>query len=134
MIRKMKRRRFMKTLAVAPAAPALLAQAPAQPAATPAPPAGGRGGLGGPAPVAHLDLVNPDIVAEPEARFFNPAQFSALQRLSNLLMPPLRGNPGALDAGVPEFLDFLISVSPADRQTLYRNGLDGLNQKAKKQF
>jgi hypothetical protein len=134
----------MKTLAVAPAAPALLAQAPAQqpapPAAPPPPPAGaragGRGGPGGgaPAPVAQLNVVNPDTVAEPEARFFTPAQFSALQRLSNLLMPPLRGNPGALDAGVPEFLDFLTSVSPADRQALYRNGLDALNSRAKKQF
>ena len=84
--------------------------------------------------MTHLDVVNPDTVAEPEARFFAPAQFSALQRLSNLLMPPLRGNPGALDAGAPEFLDFLVSASPADRQTLYRNGLDGLNARAKKQF
>ncbi len=84
--------------------------------------------------MARLDVVNPDTVAEPEARFFAPAQFSALQRLSNLLMPPMRGNPGALDAAAPEFLDFLISVSPADRQTLYRNGLDGLNARAKKQF
>jgi hypothetical protein len=134
----MQRRRFMKTLAVAPAAPALLAQAPARPPAPaqqpapPAPPAAGA--RGGPAPVARLDVVNPDTVAEPEARFFAPAQFSALRRLSNLLMPPLRGNPGALDAAAPEFLDFLISVSPADRQTLYRNGLDGLNARAKKQF
>lgn len=141
----MQRRRFMKTLAVVPAAPVLLAQAPAPQPATPTLPAGpppaearggGRGGPGGggPAPVAHLDVVNPDIVADPEARFFTPAQFSALQRLSNLLMPPMRGNPGAIDAGVPEFLDFLISVSPADRQTLYRNGLDALNSRAKKQF
>jgi hypothetical protein len=134
----MQRRRFMKTLAVVPAAPVLLAQAPAQPPvpaqqpAPPAPPAAGA--RGGPAPTPHLDVVNSDTVAEPEARFFAPAQFSALQRLSNLLMPPLRGNPGALDAGVPEFIDFLISVSPADRQTLYRTGLEGLNAKAKKQF
>ena len=49
-------------------------------------------------------------------------------------MPPLRGNPGALDAAAPEFLDFLIGVSPADRQALYRNGLDALNARAKKQF
>jgi hypothetical protein len=50
------------------------------------------------------------------------------------LVPPLKGNPGALDAQAPEFLDFLLSVSPADRQLTYRNGLDGLNNQAKKQF
>jgi hypothetical protein len=54
--------------------------------------------------------------------------------LSGLIQPPLRGNPGALDCGVPEFLDFLIGVSPADRQQLYRGGLDALNTQAKKQF
>lgn len=79
-------------------------------------------------------MVNPDIVAEPETRFFTPMQFATLRKLSALLMPPLRGNPGALDAGTPEFLDFLIGVSPADRQALYRTGLDVLNTRAKKQF
>ncbi|MEI9976828.1 MAG: gluconate 2-dehydrogenase subunit 3 family protein [Ignavibacteriota bacterium] len=50
------------------------------------------------------------------------------------MQPPLKGNPGALDCGVPEFIDFLIGVSPADRQQLYRNGLETLNLHAKKQF
>jgi hypothetical protein len=38
-------------------------------------------------------------------------------------MPPFNGRPGAIEAGVPRFLDFLLSQSPADRQTLYRQGL-----------
>ena len=42
----------------------------------------------------------------------------------------MRGNPGALDCGTPEFLDFLISESPADRKLLYRGGLDALNANA----
>ncbi len=79
-------------------------------------------------------MVSPDNVAEPETRFFTAAQFAALRKLSDLLMPPMRGNPGALDAAAPEFLDFLVGVSPADRQALYRNGLDALNARAKKQF
>jgi len=49
-------------------------------------------------------------------------------------MPPMRGNPGAIECGAPEFLDFLIGASPADRQRLYRNGLDMLNAHARKQF
>jgi len=123
----MKRRRFMTTLVAAPAAaPALFAQPPApQPAQQPAGPS---------ALDIKLDVVSPDNVAEPETRFFTPAQFAALRKLSDLLMPPLRGNPGALDAAAPEFLDFLVGVSPADRQALYRNGLDALNARARKQF
>jgi hypothetical protein len=46
----------------------------------------------------------------------------------------MRGNPGATECGAPEFLDFLIGVSPADRQKLYRTGLDNLNARARKQF
>jgi hypothetical protein len=135
----MKRRSFMRTLVAAPAAaPALLAQqpAPVPPAVAPAPTgrgAGGRGAAGAAAQDIKLDVVSPDNVAEPETRFFTAAQFNALHKLSDLLMPPMRGNPGALDAAAPEFLDFLIGVSPADRQALYRNGLDALNARAKKQ-
>jgi hypothetical protein len=81
-----------------------------------------------------LEVTDPDAVAAPVARFFTPLQFSALRRLSGLIQPPLKGNPGALECGAAEFLDFLIGVSPADRQQLYRNGLDTLNAQAKKQF
>jgi len=81
-----------------------------------------------------LEVTPPDTAGETVARFFTPAQFAALRRLSAIIQPPMRGNPGALDCNVPEFIDFLIGVSPADRQQLYRNGLDALNAHAKKQF
>jgi hypothetical protein len=84
--------------------------------------------------VPELKVVEADLAAETTQHFFDAEQFAALQKLGSVLVPPLKGNPGALDAHVPEFLDFLISVSPADRQTLYRNGLDGLNGQAKKKF
>src|SRR5580700_4766773 len=132
----MRRRRFMQALVAAPAAP-LIAQQAAAPQASPTPPPpGGRGrgafGPGNGPPM--LEVTEPDTVAEPVARFFTPPQFAALRRLSGLIEPPLKGNLGALDCGVPEFLDFLIGVSPADRQQLYRTGLDTLNAQAKKQF
>ncbi len=138
----MKRRRFLTALAAAPAAPALLAQqrvqqrvqqsAESTPPAAPAPPANPPG-LGA-QNVRKIEVTVPDGVAEPEARFFNAPQFAALRRLSEVLMPPLKGNPGALDCGTPEFLDFLTGASPADRQQLYKNGLDALNASARKQF
>ncbi len=49
-------------------------------------------------------------------------------------MPPLKNNPGALDAKAPEFLDFLISVSPANRQKSYQFGLDHLDLQAKEKY
>src|SRR6185312_10100767 len=130
-IGRMKRRRFMQALAAAPAVPALAQQV------RPAPPSGGRssrGALGVEQGVKEFELTQPDAVADPAARFFTPAQFGALKKLSDALMPPMSGNPGAIECEAPEFLDFLIGVSPVEQQQLYRGGLDALNAKAKAKF
>jgi hypothetical protein len=76
----------------------------------------------------------PDIAAVTIAHFFAEQQMAALRKLSDVLMPALNSYPGALQAGTPEFIDFLIGVSPADHQHLYQSGLDRLNADAKKQF
>ena len=81
-----------------------------------------------------LEIAVAETAAEPISHFFTPAQFGALRRVSDILAPAGTASPGALAAQAPEFLDFLIGKSPADRQTLYRTGLDGLNSQAKKQF
>jgi hypothetical protein len=120
----------MQALAAAPAVPALAQQV--RPAGSAPAPAGGRGG--GRQGPALIDLASPDAVAETAARFFAPAQFSALTKLCDALMPPMGGNPGAVECGAPEFLDFLIGVSPADRRQLYRGGLDALNATAAAKF
>jgi hypothetical protein len=118
----MKRRRFIQALATTPVAPALLAQQARQvPQAAPS------------ADVS-LRYTAPDAAAEPVLRFFAAQQFATLRKLSDILIPPMNGSPGALEAKASEFLDFLLSQSPADRQQLYRNGLDGLNLQAKKRF
>jgi hypothetical protein len=118
----MKRRRFIQALAATPAAPALLAQQAQQIQQSP-PPA-----------EASLRYTVPDAAAEPVLHFFTAQQFAALRKLSDLLNPPMSGAPGALEAKAPEFLDFLLSQSSADRQQLYRIGLDGLNAQSRKRF
>lgn len=50
------------------------------------------------------------------------------------MAPATPGVPGAIEAEAAEFLDFLIGESPADRQALYRVGLDELNHRAQQQF
>ena len=67
-------------------------------------------------------------------RYFDDAQFSALQRICDLIVPAQNGRPGALDVEVPEFLDFHVSVSFEDRQQAYRAGLDALNFQARQLF
>lgn len=111
----MKRRRFIKTIASASALPAALA---AQ----------------GPTPEPVLELASFDDAADPLPSFFSAQQFAALTRVSELLFPRYNGLPGALDAGAPAFLDFLIGESPEADQKVYVDGLDALNFQAAMRF
>ncbi len=107
----MKRRRFVQSLPLLSSAPALLAQQ-------------------APKPTPALEVTLPDTVAKPVPHFFSPPQLAALRRLSDMVVPAIAGTPGALEAGAPEFLDFLIGASPLPRRALYRSGLDALNTRA----
>ena len=134
----MRRRNFVKSLAAVPAVPALMAQQ--QPAGQPAPgvpanptqPVEPPPQAGGELP--KFDIAVPDAAADMMPDFFTAQQFVALRKLCGILMPAINKAPGAIDARAPEFLDFLISRSPADRQQLYRAGLDALNAQARQQF
>ncbi len=134
----MRRRRFLTAIAAVPAVPALLAQQAAPQA--PAAPAGGRAGRGGgggrgaAADVPTIPLVQADEAAATTVRYFSAPQLAALRKLAGQLLPPVKDNIGALDCDSVEFLDFLIGHSPADRQQLYKGGLNALNATAQKQF
>jgi hypothetical protein len=126
----MKRRGFVRGLILAPAAQAALSaqQAPAAPPAAAAPPMRGAQGP------ARLKVTDADLTSETPQLYFSKDQFATLEKMAAVFMPPMKGNPGALDAQAPLFLDFLIRVSPADRQKLYKNGLDQLDAQAKQKF
>jgi hypothetical protein len=146
----MKRRDFVKAMVAASVAAkaALAQQAPAAgpgTAATPAPIAAPQRAPLAPGPVPWSEgllevgplpiaPVVPDAVAQTQAHFFSERQMATLSRLAEVLMPPLNGYPGALEAGTPEFLDFLIGESPAERQQTYRAGLDRLEAEARVRF
>jgi hypothetical protein len=121
----MKRRKFIQTLATTPA----LTVVPVAEAQQPAP--SNRLAEG---QMPKLEIAVADVAATTTQRFFNAQQFAALRKLSDLLMPALNGLPGALEAGAPEFLDFLIGAAPAERKQIYTAGLDLLNAQATKRF
>ncbi len=77
-----------------------------------------------------LATVVPDAAVDGAPHYFSAPQMAALKRLGDLLAPPIETRPGAAQAGAAEFLDFLLSQSPPDRQTLYRDGLDRLQADA----
>jgi hypothetical protein len=113
----MRRRRFTQSLLAVPTAAAL-------------PTASALWGQ----EIPKIEFAVPDVGAEPVPHFFAAPQMSALRRLSDLILPAINGTPGALDARAPEFLDFLIGQSPADRKQLYRAGLDALNSGARTKY
>jgi hypothetical protein len=81
---------------------------------------------------AKFDLTTADAVADPRHRFFSGAQYATLGRLCDLLGPAYNGRPSARQAEAPQFLDFLLSQSPAERQVLYAQGLDQLDINARR--
>jgi hypothetical protein len=133
----MKRRRFLRAIAVAPIGVAVSTAArgqspvtvPAAPPATPVNPP-----LRTIEDVPKIESTIPDAAAEMVPHFFNAGQFAALRKLCDLVMPALGGNPGALEAFAPEFLDFLIGSSPEERRRLYTTGLDTLNAQGAARF
>lgn len=109
----MRRRRVLQSLAAVPALPALYGQQ----AETP-----------------KLATAAADAVGDAARRYFSAPQYAALQKLGDLLVPAAAARPAASQAHDAEFLDFLISQSPPDRQSLYRNGLDRLQSDARSRF
>jgi Gluconate 2-dehydrogenase subunit 3 len=83
---------------------------------------------------AKLVLNSPDTVAGAVLRFFDAEGFTALRRLGEILAPARQNLPGAVEAEAAEFLDFLVGQSPADRQTLYRDGVAHLNRDARSRY
>jgi Gluconate 2-dehydrogenase subunit 3 len=128
----MKRRRFIQALAAAPAAPVLLAQQ--QPAQQPAPAPAAAEAAPPVAESAPLEFAIPEEGADPVSKFFSARQFATLKRMCDVLMPSGSGVPGAVEARVPEFMDFLIGDAPVDRQQLWLSGLDGLEYQSQSRF
>ncbi|MFN0101756.1 MAG: gluconate 2-dehydrogenase subunit 3 family protein [Bryobacteraceae bacterium] len=107
----MKRRTVFKSLALVPAVAAQTPPASNAPAAD---------------DVFKIDLTTADAVADPRHKFFTPRQYATLAKLCDLLGPAYNGRPSAKQAETPQFLDFLLAQSPAERQVLYVQGLDQL--------
>jgi hypothetical protein len=121
----MKRRQVIRSILSLPAITALPAAAQAPTPEKPAPRAD---------ETSKLAMTSADAVAAPSPAFFAPEQLRTLERLCDVLVPAADPKPGAKEAGVAAFLDFLIGRSPVDRQALYRHGLDRLNADAHARF
>jgi hypothetical protein len=118
----MRRRTVLRSLLAIPSVAALPAEAVAQDVKPPA------------TETPKTATNEADAASDPVIKTFSATQFAALRKLGEIVMPASQGAPGAVEAGAAEFLDFLIGVSPSDRVTLYKVGLDQLNKEAHQRF
>lgn len=56
-------------------------------------------------------------------KFFNAQQMALIATISEHIIPTDDHSPGALAAEVPQFIDLMISESPADTKKLWTDGL-----------
>lgn len=66
-------------------------------------------------------------------RFFTPHEYETVRVLADIVLPRDERSGSASDAGVPEFMDFLMMDQP-ERQTAMRGGLAWLDVEALKRF
>jgi gluconate 2-dehydrogenase gamma chain len=66
------------------------------------------------------------------ALFFNPAEYNTIDQLAELIIPKDE-SPGAHEAGVVEFIDFMVAHD-ADLQFPFRTGLEWLNAYATEKY
>jgi hypothetical protein len=73
-------------------------------------------------------LASPAVVNPVYApQFFTPSQFRTVELLAELILPAVPPAPGATEAGVAEFIDFMV-FSDTTLQTPFRDGLQWLDR------
>lgn len=66
-------------------------------------------------------------------QFFNEHEMETIAVLSNLILPPNEQAGGAVDAGVPDFVEFMAKDIP-ELQTTFRGGLMWLDHKSNTEY
>lgn len=74
----------------------------------------------------HIGNAAPQIKpAEYHPQFLTPAEFASVERLTEIIIPS-DATPGAKEAGVAEFIDFMVAIDPG-AQYGFRTGLTWLD-------
>jgi gluconate 2-dehydrogenase gamma chain len=77
----------------------------------------------------HSQMKPPAVPAAPYvAVFFTPDEYALISHITEMIIPAT-DTPGAIGAGVPQYIDLVVSQS-TDLQKRYREGMPWLNEKA----
>ena len=85
-----------------------------------------------PHPHTGVEMVEMD--TRSQLRFFTAAEMTSISLMADLIIPTDEQSPGAKDAGVPAFIDLMVSESSVETKNLWRNGLVAIDQLSKKEF
>jgi hypothetical protein len=66
-------------------------------------------------------------------RFFNAAEMATISVASGMIIPADEKSGGAVEAGVPAFIDLMVSTSPPEVRTLWRDGLKALDAESREE-
>jgi hypothetical protein len=80
----------------------------------------------------HVTLAQTPATVPYTPTFFTPGEYATLSRLVDVIIPPT-DTPGAAAAGVPEYVDRVVSLN-TEHQALMRAGLAWLEQQAHERF
>lgn len=72
--------------------------------------------------------------ADAPAHILNADQIRTLTALTEALIPADEHSPGAAAAGVPAYIDAVLSKSPEERKTLWIQGLAAIDRMAEREF
>jgi hypothetical protein len=67
-------------------------------------------------------------------RFFNAQEIATIAAISDLIIPSDEDSPGAVAAGVPAFIDLMVSESSADLKKLWNEGLIKIDKLSRERF
>jgi len=85
-------------------------------------------------PHPHTGVEMVDMDTRSQLRFFTPAEMTSIALMTDLIIPTDEQSPGAKDAGVPAFIDLMVSESSVETKNLWRNGLAAIDQLCNKEF
>lgn len=67
-------------------------------------------------------------------RFFTLAEIAAIATITELIIPADAHSPGAKEAEVPAFVDLMVSESPQETRSLWRDGLAAVEKMSQSKF
>ena len=82
----------------------------------------------------HGAVQGPTAAPPAAPKFFTPQELALVTTISDMIIPTDPHSPGAKEAGVPAFIDLMVSESSQETKTLWRDGLAAVERLSREKF